>query len=864
MQEIEIIGAKKNNLKQISLKIPKRQLITITGVSGSGKSTLAYDTLFQEGQRRYLESLSTYARQFIKAVEKPEVQSVRGISPTIAIDQKHASYYFNSTVGTISGVNQYLRLLFARTAEAHCPECGKKIDRYSLPKILDYIFEKFSGKLVYLLAPVVKNRKGNYRALFEKYLKRGFLKAAVDGELHYLDSIPALDRNVRHNISILIDAAKIEEKNRNRIKESIALSGFESNGEIFVRHDNEEYFFSHKLYCPDCGISLKEPQPATFSLNSPVAACSFCSGRGSGKTGAPCRYCSGTGFKKESLAFYFKGKNIFELGKLEVVDLLEFFKKAGLNKEEEKVLAAILPQVVQRLESFVRLNLGYITLNRKINTLSGGELQRTRLVSQIGFGLSGIIYILDEPSIGMHMAELENLLNILKKLKEKDNTIIVVEHDESTIKASDYIVDLGPGSGDAGGHIVYSGWYRDFKGAKNSRTADYIYGRSFVSFDPAGEPANREFIEISGLWLNNLHDTKVKVPRSALTVVTGVSGSGKSSLIIDAFHTIVKKNIEAALIKGTAKTRGRQPSQKEGSAADFDLLPGKDGLIIIAYEGGRRIKYRDLKGLRTDEPGRILMVDQAAIGKNSRSCPATYINVMPLIRELFAGLTEAKMRGYDQSRFSFNVSGGRCEACKGTGIKKLEMSFLPRLEVNCPVCEGKRYNSETLLCKYKGLSIADVLDLTADEAYKIFRDIPLLAKKIKVLLDVGLGYMRLGQSSTTLSGGESQRIRISKELGRDSPLSTIYLFDEPTIGLHFADIQKLLNIFAILIERGNTVVVIEHNMDVIRAADYIIDLGPGGGKEGGEILYQGDLPGILNCERSVTARYLKEKVVNCS
>lgn len=839
MQEIEIIGAKKNNLKQISLKIPKRQLVTITGVSGSGKSTLAYDTLFQEGQRRYLESLSTYARQFIKAVEKPEVQSVRGISPTISIDQKHASYYFNSTVGTISEVNQYLRLLFASAAEAHCPECGKKIDRYSLPKILDYIFEKFSGRLVYLLAPVVKNRKGNYRALFEKYLKRGFLKAAVDGELHYLDPVPVLDRNVRHNISILIDAAKIEEKNRNRIKESINLSGFESNGEIFVRHDNEEYFFSHKLYCPDCGISLKEPQPATFSLNSPVAACSFCSGRGSGETGAPCRHCAGTGFKKESLAFYFKGKNIFELGELEVVDLLEFFKKAALNKEEEKILAAILPQVVQRLESFIRLNLGYITLNRKINTLSGGELQRTRLVSQIGFGLSGIIYILDEPSIGMHMAELENLLNILKKLKEKDNTIIVVEHDESTIKASDYIVDLGPGSGDAGGHIVYSGWYRDFKGAKNSRTADYIYGRSFVSFDPAGEPANREFIEISGLWLNNLRDADVKIPLKALSVVTGVSGSGKSSLIIDAFHTIVKKGAATPTAKGTV---------------------GEDGLITIVYEGGRQIKYRDLKGMHSGGPDRILMVGQAAIGKNSRSCPATYINVMPLIRELFAGLMEAKIRGYDPSRFSFNVSGGRCEACKGTGIKKLEMSFLPRLEVNCPVCEGKRYNSETLLCKYKGLSIADVLDLTADEAYKIFRDIPLLAKKIKVLLDVGLGYVRLGQSSTTLSGGESQRIRISKELGRGSLLSTIYLFDEPTIGLHFADIQKLLDIFAALIGRGNTVVVIEHNMDVIRAADYIIDMGPGGGKEGGEILYQGDLPGILNCERSVTARYLKKKV----
>ncbi|MCK4761672.1 MAG: excinuclease ABC subunit UvrA [Candidatus Aminicenantes bacterium] len=923
MQEIEIIAAKKNNLKNISLKIPKRQLIAITGVSGSGKSTLAYDTIFQEGQRKYLESLSTYARQFIKAVEKPQVQAVRGISPTISIDQKHASFYYNSTVGTVSEVSQYLRLLFARTAVARCPGCGKNIERYSLPKILDYIFEKFAGEVVYLLAPVVKNRKGSFRALFERYIKRGFLKALIDGKLHYLDDMPPLDRNVRHNIAIQVDAVKIppgvlsHEKEENKekffrgsrgaifqksppgrrrqgdikkmgaphpqVKESAALAAFESNGEIIVLHNKQEHFFSDKLYCPACNISLKEPEPATFSINSPTAACGFCSGRGVTEENEPCPQCQGSGFKQESLSFYFKGKNVFELGEMEVTDLLEFLRRIELGSEEEKILAPILPQVLRRLESFVRLNLGYITLNRKINTLSGGELQRTRLVSQLGFGLSGVIYILDEPSIGMHMSEQENLLRILSKLKEKDNTIIVVEHDESTIRAADYVIDLGPGSGEAGGEVVYSGWFRDFHKAGNSLTADFLFrrqatpkenagqvddlnnqkflrgsrgagrisniegvpydSRSPESHSPApraaGPPARRsqekEFIEIKNITLNNLKNVAVKIPLSALTVVTGVSGSGKSSLIVDAFYPAVKNRIaENEITKAAARREKIASARKKKNAS------------------------RDAAGLSdSGAPARILKVDQAAIGKNSRSCPATYIGLMPLIRELFTGLTEAKLRGYSQSRFSFNVSGGRCEACSGLGYRKLEMSFLPHLEVICPVCSGRRYNSETLLCKYKGLSIADVLGLTAEEAYKLFRDIPFLAKKIKVLVDVGLGYLELGQSSTTLSGGESQRIRLSKELARVSSKPTIYLLDEPTIGLHFADIRVLLDVFDALIAKSNTIVVIEHNIEIVEAADYIIDMGPGGGKNGGKILYQGELQGIFDCKESITARYLK-------
>lgn len=822
MNEIEITGAKKHNLKDISLNIPKGQFITITGVSGSGKSTLAYDTIFQEGQRKYLESLSIYARQFIKSLEKPEVQSIKGISPTISIDQKHSSFYYNSTVGTISEISQYLRLLYARTGEAVCPSCGMKIEKYSPQAVKDYIFDTFSEKPVSILAPVVKNRKGHYKALFDKYIKRGFLKALVDGHIHYLDDMPALDRNKSHNIAIQVDAVRVTLENRQQLEESLSLAAFESNGEIIIIHEKEEYFFSNKLYCPHCGISIKEPQPATFSLNSPAAVCPDCSGRGVvNDEGEPCPSCGSSGYNRDALSFYFKGKNIHQLGEMEVVDLLDFFKKITLTKREQLLLTSILPHISGRLEALNRLNMGYITLNRKINTLSGGELQRARLVSQVGFGLSGIIYILDEPSIGMHMSEQENLVNILEKLKEKDNTVIVVEHDEYTIKSSDYIIDLGPGSGERGGNITYAGWFSDFNGAANSLTADYIFKKKKVGVekdDKKSPPSTGTVVSVSGVSINNIKSARVDIPLKALTVVTGVSGSGKSSLIIDAFYPVVKSRLEK-----------------------------------IEYRD-RRLEYGEVTGI--ENIGRIQMVNQSAIGKNARSCPATYVNLLPFIRELFAGLTESKIRGYGPARFSFNVGGGRCEACKGMGYNKLEMSFLPEMEVPCPVCEGKRYNSETLSVKYSGLTIADVLELTADEAYTLFRNIPLLAGRIRMLVDVGLGYLRLGQSSVTLSGGESQRIKLCKELGRGSGKSTIYLLDEPTVGLHFHDIQKLIEVFHALIIKGNTVVVIEHNLDIVRAADHIIDLGPGGGKNGGKILYSGAPEGLSAVKTSVTGKYL--------
>lgn len=824
MRDISIIDATKHNLKNISLKIPKRKFIAVTGVSGSGKSSLAYDTIFQEGQRKYLESLSIYARQFIKSLEKPEVRTIKGISPTISIDQKHSSYHFNSTVGTISEVSQYLRLLYARLGQGHCPGCGKLIERFSAGKLVGHVSEQFKGKLVYLLAPVVKNRKGQYRALFERFLKRGFLKARVDGEMHYLESVPPLNRNIPHHIDILIDAVEIKGEERHRLQESIALAVFEGDGEVMILADGKEHFFSDRLYCSGCHIALREPQPATFSINSPLGACSRCRGTGEAGQNEPCEECSGSGLNRQALSFRFRDLTIFELGEMEIADLSNFFETIQSGGDERKILDPLLPQIASRLRSFVKLNLGYMTLNRKIGTLSGGELQRTRLVSQIGFKLSGIIYILDEPSIGMHTAEQANLIAILKELKQGDNTVIVVEHDEGTIKAADYIVDLGPGSGEDGGGLVYTGWLRDFHRAAGSLTSDYIFKKRVIDIGKKYKPEMQDFIRIDGISVNNITDMDVRIPLGALTVVSGVSGSGKSSLVNDAFYPVLKSHLEAS---------GSQP-------------------------GGVRFSK-----LQLDSPvDRILIVDQRAIGKTSRSCPATYVNLMPLIRELFAGLPEAKMRGYGQSRFSFNVAGGRCEACAGLGYRKLEMSFLPRLEVGCPVCRGKRYNSETLKVKYKGLSIADVLESTVHQAYAIFNHIPWLARKLRVLMDVGLGYLKLGQSSVTLSGGESQRIKLSRELARVSPRRTVYLLDEPTIGLHFHDIQKLIDVWAALIARGDTVVVIEHNLEIIRAADYIIDLGPGGGNRGGKLLYQGELAGILDCRESVTAGYLKEKIAH--
>ena len=825
MSYLEIVDAHKHNLKHLHLKLPKKQLIVISGVSGSGKSTLAYDTIFQEGQRKYLESLSAYARQFIKSLERPDVQSIKGIAPTISIDQKHSSFYFNSTVGTVSEVAPYLRLLFTKLAEARCPQCGEKISRYSAARIIDAIFSQFSGDVARIFSPVVRNRRGNYQALFEKYRKRGFLKALVNGREHYLDDAPALDRNSRHHIAIQIDAVDVEPANRERIGDSVTLALNEGNGEIMILGGGREVFLSDRLHCPRCDISLPEPQPGAFSLNSPEGACPECLGSGRMDGLGACRACNGSGLRPESLAFYFRGRNIFELGEMEIADLLDFFKAVRPDAGENDIARTLLPQIVQRLESFVSLNLGYVSLNRRISTISGGELQRARLVSQLGFGLNGIIYILDEPSIGMHFSEQLNLLRILRRLREKGNTLIVVEHDEETIRAADYIVDIGPGAGEHGGEVMYAGPVAGFEASERSLTSAYVYGRRSIGPAPARDAAGgKGVLSVAGVTLNNLRGVHLKIPLNRLTVVSGVSGSGKSSLVIDALVPVLRHALEGVPLEGT------------------------------------RLSYGAVSGL--DGVKRVLMVNQSAIGKNSRSCPATYIGVMAVVRGLFAALPEARVKGYPQSRFSYNVRGGRCEACEGMGVQKLQMSFLPQLEITCPVCGGERYNSETRQVKFKGHSIADVLDLTASEAYALFADIPFLAKKIRILIEVGLGYLRLGQSSQTLSGGESQRIKLTKELARQSGSPTVYVLDEPTVGLHFDDVRKLIDVFQALIARGHTVVVIEHNQEMMRVADHLIDLGPGGGRHGGKVLYQGDVAGILKCKGSITGKYLKKKLAD--
>lgn len=823
MSYLEIIDAHKHNLKHLHLRLPKKKLIVISGVSGSGKSTLAYDTIFQEGQRKYLESLSAYARQFIKSLERPEVQSIKGIAPTISIDQKHSSFYFNSTVGTISEIAPYLRLLFAKLAEAHCPQCGDPISRYSAEKIVQAIFSRFSGTVAQLFSPVVRNRRGHYQALFEKYRKRGFLKALVNNKVYYLDDVPVLDRNSRHHIAIQIDAVDVEPASRERIAASVTLALNEGNGEIMVRgQEDREAFFSDRLHCARCDISLGEPQPGTFSINSPEGACPACLGTGWDGEACLCPACAGAGLKRESLAFYFRGKNIFELGEMEIADLLAFFKSVRLSLSESGIGRPLLPHIIQRLESFATLNLGYVSLNRRIKTISGGELQRARLVSQLGFSLSGIIYILDEPSIGMHFSEQLNLLGILRRLREKGNTLIVVEHDEETIRAADYIVDIGPGAGENGGEIMFAGPIGDFAAAENSLTSAYVFGRRRIAPREKRPASGSGFLSVHAVTLNNLKNVDLKIPLNRLTVVSGVSGSGKSSLVVDALVPILRHELEG--------------------------LPAANP----------RLGYGAVAGLEGVK--RVLMVNQSAIGKNSRSCPATYIGIMAMVRDLFAALPEARVRGYASGRFSYNVRGGRCEACSGLGVQKLQMSFLPQLEITCPVCEGRRYNSETSQVKFKGRSIADLLDLTASEAFALFANIPPLARKIRILLDVGLGYLRLGQSSQTLSGGESQRIKLTKELARQSGSSTVYVLDEPTVGLHFDDVRKLIDVFQALIGRGHTVVVIEHNLEMIRVADHLIDLGPGGGKNGGRIVYQGDIEGILKCKGSITGKYLKKKL----
>ncbi|MDA8402236.1 MAG: excinuclease ABC subunit UvrA [Deltaproteobacteria bacterium] len=908
-RKIIIKGARQHNLKNISLEIPKDKLVVITGLSGSGKSSLAFDTIFAEGQRRYLESLSSYARQFMEQMDKPDVDSVEGLSPAISIEQKSVSKNPRSTVGTITEIYDYLRVLFARIGVPYCYNCGKKIEPKTVDQMVESVYSNKAGEKLIVLSPVAIGRKGEFRAKFDDYLKHGFYRIYADGKEYNLDEPINLDKKKKHNIDLVIDRLTIKEENKKRLFDSIELALKLSSGILKLKYENREEILTENSICLDCNISYGKPEPAVFSFNSPQGACSECGGlgykeyfdedlvipdknlslkedaiiifknstpvyknqiinalsthygfdqdipyadlsqdikqailHGSGgekikfydvmnddksfhlkywegvipllerniaegnylldpkkfRTEQICPECGGFRLRKESLSYRIGGLNIAEIVNLSIKDTLSFFKNLNLSDYESGIAAKILNEVKDRLQFLTNVGLEYLTLSRQAQTLSGGESQRIRLASQIGSGLTGVLYVMDEPSIGLHMRDNERLLKTILDLRDKGNTLIVVEHDEATMLKSDYIIDMGPGAGKNGGYIVAQGSPDEIMKNPDSLTGKYLTGKLKINMPDFRRSILSGHLEIRGAKMNNLKNIDVKIPLNNFICVTGVSGSGKSTLIIDTLYQAIS-------------------AYKNGYISDFKKFEAED---II------NVKYFD----------RVVNIDQSPIGRTPRSNPATYTGIFTLIRDIFAGTKEARARGYDPGRFSFNVKGGRCEACSGDGVKKIEMLFMPDVYVMCDVCKGKRYNRPTLEIAYKNKNIYDVLNMTVKEAYEFFDAVPALAHKLKFLIDVGLDYINLGQLATTLSGGEAQRIKLSKELSRPGQYKTLYILDEPTTGLHFDDISKLLNILNLLVEAGNTVIVIEHNLDVIKSADYIIDMGPEGGDGGGRII----------------------------
>lgn len=946
-EKIVIKGAKEHNLKNISLEIPKNKLVVFTGVSGSGKSSLAFDTLYAEGQRRYVESLSSYARQFLGLMHKPEVDSITGLSPAISIDQKTTSSNPRSTVGTITEVYGYLRLLYGHIGVAHCPTCGMEVKSQSIPQIVKKILNLFSNEDIkfQVLAPLVKGRKGEYTGLLNKLLTKGFSRVIIDGNTYHLDDIEDLnlDSKVKHDIDLIIDrldSAMLKEDKESftkRLTDSIELSMSVSDGEVKIKTEKEEIFFSEKNTCFECGISYPKISPASFSFNSPEGACPNCSGLGITNeidvsstynpnltiqeggifpwgnrtskdswtkrildsvasthgfnlrtpiskypkeifdliffgTGAKssyritytnrfgntrdydvdyegvvnelgrlyketnsefrryeiekymvarvCDVCDGNRLKPYSLGVTIGSKNIIELTDLPISKLIDFFHSLDLEGNAKEISTPILKEIESRLQFLINVGLNYITLSRKANTLSGGESQRIRLASQIGTGLSGVLYVLDEPSIGLHPRDIEKLLTSIESLRDTGNSVVIVEHDEETMSHADWIVDIGPKAGDEGGEIVAQGTLKDIK-QSNSLTAKYL-NKELVVGSKLGKLNSKvdvdNYIGLTGVTTHNLKDVNIKIPLNTLTCITGVSGSGKSSLINDTLYPVLMNR----------KMKGKQ------------------------IEG----EYASVQGL--DNIDKVIGIDQKPIGKTPRSNPATYTGIFNYIRDLFAQTPEARARGYKAGRFSFNVKGGRCEKCRGDGQIKVEMQFLPDMYISCEQCNGKRYNEDALSIDYKGKNISEVLEMTVDDAYKFFKEIPILKSKLSVLREVGLGYIRLGQSALTLSGGESQRIKLAKELSKQSRGHTVYMLDEPTTGLHFYDTDKLLSLLKKLVEKENTVIVIEHNLDVIRHADWIIDIGPEGGDEGGEILVEGTVEDIKKCKKSWTGVWLSK------
>ena len=937
MQDKLIVkGARQHNLKNITVEIPRDKLVVITGLSGSGKSSLAFDTIYAEGQRRYVESLSAYARQFLGQMDKPEVDYIEGLSPAISIDQKTTSRNPRSTVGTVTEIYDYLRLLFARVGEPHCPCCGELIEQQTVQQIVDRVLEMEQGTKFMIMAPIVRGRKGEHVKVLDDMRRQGYVRMYVDGEVRTLDEEIKLEKNKKHSLSVVIDRLAVREGIQQRLSDSVetALKLADGFVEVATLGDNAEVqLFSEHFACNDCGISLPAIEPRLFSFNNPYGACPVCTGlgmnmefdkaliipdgnktfmdgviasfsnnmnsyrmkqlgavlsaygydfdstwdslpkevqkllwEGTGEqkysfwyenlqgevrlhettfdgilpimkkryreafsdsmrqdleefmTSTPCPECHGSRLKPEVLSILVGGKNICQVTNLTVRDCMKFFEDLQLSNRQQTIARQVLKEIMARLKFLNDVGLDYLTLDRSAGTLSGGEAQRIRLATQIGSGLTGVLYILDEPSIGLHQRDNSKLLETLKHLRDLGNTLIVVEHDEETMYAADEIVDIGPGAGEHGGNVVAQGTAEEIKLVDASVTGQYLSGKKFIPVPKKRRETDGRFISIKGARANNLKNINVDIPLGVFTVVTGVSGSGKSTLINDILYNALAAKLHGARLR----------------PAEHDSIEGLE---------------------HTDK---VINIDQSPIGRTPRSNPATYTGVFDFIRELFSQTNEAKMRGYKPGRFSFNVKGGRCEACRGDGVNKIEMNFLPDVYVPCEVCHGARYNRDTLEVHYKGKNIAEVLDMTVSEALEFFKNLPRIARKLEVLEDVGLGYIHLGQAATTLSGGEAQRVKLATELSRRSTGRTIYILDEPTTGLHIADVHKLLEVLQRLVEAGDSVVVIEHNLDVIKTADYIIDLGPEGGDKGGTLVACGTPEEVAKVKESYTGQYVKQ------
>lgn len=931
---IEIKGAREHNLKNISVNIPKDRLTVITGLSGSGKSSLAFDTLYAEGQRRYVESLSSYARQFLDLMKKPDVDSIEGLSPAISIEQKTTSHNPRSTVGTVTEIYDYMRLLWARAGTPYSPATGLPIESQTVSQMTDRILEYPQGTKIILLAPIARGKKGEFKKEFESLQKQGYQRLNIDGMMCQIEELPQLNKNQKHDIEVVVDRLVVKEGIAERVSQSVETVLKLSDGLVFVDfpETQERQIFSSKFACPVSGFTIEEIEPRLFSFNNPYGACPVCDGLGArlymdptliipnenlsidqgaiepwygfktsfytqtinslcrylkistktpwkdlpekakeiilyGSNGvsipmyysrfssnrpfegvipnmerrfmetdsvsvreelskyqsaAPCEHCAGKRLKPEALAVKIAGLDIMEVSEMSIKNALIWFSEVENKLAPEKQIIAqkILKEIVTRLQFLNNVGLDYLTLSRQSGTLSGGEAQRIRLASQIGSGLTGVMYVLDEPSIGLHQRDNDKLLETLTHLRNIGNTVIVVEHDEDAIRAADYLIDMGPFAGENGGYITACGSVDDVLKSDCSLTAKYLNGEKCIAVPQKRKKGNGLFIELNGVKTHNLKNINFKLPLGTMTCVTGVSGSGKSSLVLETLYKALNNELN-----GSRKAAG---------------------------------KYNSLSGVENID--KIIDIDQSPIGRTPRSNPATYTGLFTYIRDWFASLPESKARGYSAGRFSFNIAGGRCEACQGDGVKKIEMHFLPDVFVECDVCKGKRFNRETLEIKYKGKSVADVLDMTVDEAFQFFESIPSIKNRLSLLQKVGLGYIKLGQQATTLSGGEAQRIKLSKELSKKATGKTLYILDEPTTGLHFEDINKLLQVLQTLVEQGNTVLVIEHNLDVIKMADYIVDIGPEGGDGGGKIIAKGTPEQIVKVKESYTAKYLKDKL----